>query len=311
MIKKAMELIGKHPFKQLARDPTSKNEKRVNDLLKKLEKDGAVDKKLLSALRLPVGSSQPPLFYGRVKLHKQDYPIRPIVSAVGSCTHKVAKTVERCLAPYSRKVPSYIKNTKELIDKLKEVEIGVDEVLMSFDVQSLFTSVPVNDALAAVSKRLRNDDSVKQRTGMADETIMTSLKLCLGITAFQFRGNPYELEDGPAMGSPVSPVVANIFMAELETKALEGFGCAPSVWYRYVDDVLSVVKRSLVQSLLDHLNGQHESITFTVEMEENGVLPFMDVVLKRSVSGKIETAVYRKPSHTERYLQFSSHRPLG
>ena len=72
--KKAMELIGKHPFKQLARDPTSKNEKRVNDLLKRLEKDGAIDKKLLSALRLPVGSSQPPLFYGRVKLHKQDYP---------------------------------------------------------------------------------------------------------------------------------------------------------------------------------------------------------------------------------------------
>ena len=42
----------------------------------------------------------------------------------------------------------------------------------------------------------------------------------------------YELEDGLAMGAPVLPVVANIFMAELETKALEGFGCAPSVWYR-------------------------------------------------------------------------------
>ena len=100
------------------------------------------------------------------------------------------------------------------------------------------------------------------------------------------------------MGSPVSPVVANIFMAELETKALEGLVCAPSVWYKYVDDVLSVVKRSLVQLLLDHLNGQHESITFTIEMEENGVLPFMDVVLKQSVNGKIETSVYQKQSHT-------------
>ena len=86
-----------------------------------------------------------------------------------------------------------MKNTKELIDKLKEVEIGVDEVLMSFDVQSLFTSVPVNDALAAVSKRLRNDDSVRQRTCMAGETIMALLKLCLGITTFQFQGKPYEL----------------------------------------------------------------------------------------------------------------------
>ena len=74
MIKKAMELIGKHPFKQLARDPTSKNEKGVDDLLKRLEKECAIDKKLLSALRLPVRSRQPALFYGRVKLHKQDYP---------------------------------------------------------------------------------------------------------------------------------------------------------------------------------------------------------------------------------------------
>ena len=84
---KAMELIGKQPVKQLARDSPSKNERRVNDLLKRLGKDGAIDKKLLSALRFRVGCSQPPLFYGRGKLHKQDYPIRPIVSAVGSCTH--------------------------------------------------------------------------------------------------------------------------------------------------------------------------------------------------------------------------------
>ena len=104
-----------------------------------------------------------------------------------SCTHKAAKTSARCLALYSKDVLSYINNTKELIGKLKEVEIGEDEVLVSFDVKSLFKSVPVNDDLAAASKRLRNDDSVRQRTGIADETIMTLLKLCLCITAFQFR----------------------------------------------------------------------------------------------------------------------------
>ena len=64
------------------------------------------------------------MLYGRVKLDKQDYPVRPIVSSVGSCTPKVAKMVARCLVPYSKEIFSKIKNTKELIDKLREAEIG-------------------------------------------------------------------------------------------------------------------------------------------------------------------------------------------
>ena len=111
------------------------------------------------------------------------------------------------------------------------------------------------------------------------------------------------------MGSPVSPPVANLFMADLESKALRSFSGAPSVWYRYVDDVLSIVKRSLVKDFLDHLNSQHGG--FTVEVDKEGRLPFMDVLLQRRENGMISTEVYRKPTHTERYLRFDSHHLLG
>ena len=88
-----MEVIGKEPFKVLTKDPTKRNEKRVNDELKQLAKNGSINKETYVYLRLSEGSSCAPLLYGRVKLHKEGYPLRPIVSSVGWRTYKVAKQV--------------------------------------------------------------------------------------------------------------------------------------------------------------------------------------------------------------------------
>ena len=66
-----------------------------------------------------------------------------------------------------------------------------------------------------------------------------------------------------------------------------------------------------VPSFLNHLNNVNKHIQFTVEEEENGVLPFLDVLLTRNIDGTIETSVYRKQTHTDRYLDFSSHHPLS
>ena len=80
----------------------------------------------------------------------------------------------------------------------------------------------------------------------------------------------------------------------------------PKVWYRYVTyEVFAVVKKIHVQNLLDHLNKQHPSIRFTVETEREGKLPYLDVRVSRVEIGAVE--VYRKPTHSSRYLQFSSH----
>ena len=114
-----------------------------------------------------------------------------------------------------------------------------------------------------------------------------------------------------AMGSPLSPIIADIFMVDLEEKAIAGAGgdIAPSVWKRYVDDVLSVVKRDKGQLLLDHLNKQHEKIRFTMEEERDGSMPFTDISFSRDEYGQVVREVYRKPTHTNRYVQFTSHHP--
>ena len=79
------------------------------------------------------------------------------------------------------------------------------------------------------------------------------------------------------MGSPVSPIIPNIFMEDLEDKTFATYDATPRVWYRFVDDVISVVKKHNVRGLLLHLNKQHGRIQFTMKMENSGSLHFMDL----------------------------------
>ena len=113
------------------------------------------------------------------------------------------------------------------------------------------------------------------------------------------------------MGSPISPVVANIFMNKIEETAISTFSLKPKVWYRFVDDVFLIVQRKHVYRLIVHLNQQETSITFTVEIENERRLPYLDVKVIRSLGGKLETSIYRKPTQTGRHLDFHSSHPTS
>ena len=116
------------------------------------------------------------------------------------------------------------------------------------------------------------------------------------------------MKDGFAMGSLVSPLIANLFMTEFEERAFASFEKEkPKKWQRN-NNVISIVKRSLVQELLD-LKSRHKNIQFTLEIEKDGSLPMLDILLHRTENGRINTTVFRKPAHTERCLPFISHYP--
>ena len=191
---------------------------------------------------------------------------------------------------------------------IKETTIEKDEIMVSFDVKSLFTSVPTRDATNIIEELIQNDETIEERTGMSPKTFMELAKLCLGTNEFQFQNKYYRLKDGLPMGSPASPVIANIFMIKLEQKALESFEHPPKTWHRFVDDIFTIVKRSQVKNLLHHLNKQHPNISFTVEEEQDNKLPYMDITVHR-VGNKLHTDVYRKPTHTGRYLNYNSNHP--
>ncbi len=111
------------------------------------------------------------------------------------------------------------------------------------------------------------------------------------------------------MASPVSAVVANLYMEFFEEEALNSAPVKPVLWKRYVDDIFCIVKKGSEKHLLDHLNSVRPSIKFTMEPDEDSKLPFLDCLLKRESDGMLTYTVYRKPAHTDRYLHFKSHHP--
>ena len=101
------------------------------------------------------------------------------------------------------------------------------------------------------------------------------LILCTKKVHFTFNGKTYIQTDGVAMGSPLGPVLADIFMIELEKSLLPERTSYISYWKRYVDDIICLIKIEYVDNILSVLNGFDNNIKFTVEEEKEGMLPFL------------------------------------
>ena len=112
------------------------------------------------------------------------------------------------------------------------------------------------------------------------------------------------------MGSPVSPIVCNLYMEHLEQIAITTAPHPPEWWYRYVDDTHTKLKKEHAQEFTDHLNSLDPDIKFTTEGEEDKSLAFLDTSTVIQADGSLEIKIYRKPTHTDQYLHFSSNHPL-
>ena len=111
------------------------------------------------------------------------------------------------------------------------------------------------------------------------------------------------------MGGPTSAIVSEIYMQSLETTAITTADHPPKVWERHVDDVFSIVHKSYLQALLEQINNLHPQTQFTKEKENNSILPFLDTLVQRNHDKTISVKIYRKPTHTNHYLKYTSHNP--
>jgi hypothetical protein len=120
----------------------------------------------------------------------------------------------------------------------------------------------------------------------------------------------YKQTDGVAMGSPLGPILADIFMAMLEDKCRTLID--QLVFYgRYVDDILVIANsEEQFNTFMKMFNEMHSNLKVTCEYENNDSLSFLDVKVQRRADGSLRRTVYRKPTWTGQYLNFQSFQPL-
>ena len=181
--------------------------------------------------------------------------------------------------------------------------------MVSFDVESLFTNVPIDAAVQTALQKLEDDASLADRTTLTPAQIADLLNFVLRSTYFQYNGSIYEQLEGAAMGSPVSAVIANVYMESSEQQATFTSASKPRIWKRYVDDTFTILDRGNVDSFLQHLNNQQPSIRFTMETENDYKLAFLDTAVSRESGGRLTTNVNRKPTHSDQYVAYDSHHP--
>ena len=309
-IMKAKHLLNQPTYKKMTEDPTSKQRARLIKLLRNIKAEGGITEEQYKKM-YPTGAGAPK-FYGLPKIHKQDTPLRPIVSSTGTVSYNTSKELARILKPLVGKSQHHLQNTKDFIQQLKEVKLQQDETIISYDVKALFTSVPIQPVLNIIKNRLENDQQLQQRTSMSVNQITSLLEYCLRSTYFVLQGEYYEQLEGAAMGSPLSPIIANIYMEEFEIRALSTSPNPPTLWKRFVDDTFVVIQTAHKEDFFHHINSLEDSIQFTAEdIQADRSLPFLDVLVTPQPDGTLTTSVYRKPTHTNQYLQWHSHQSIS
>ncbi|KAL0870054.1 hypothetical protein ABMA27_006218 [Loxostege sticticalis] len=285
-------------YKPVSYNPTARVTRRIRTLIQEHQELFAED--VFTHLH-KAKNVQPPKLYGLPKIHKSNVPLRPIVSQIDSPTYDLAKHVAGVLQPLVGKTSSYVKDSMHFIELIKNISMEPGDIMVSFDVESLFTNVPLKDCLEVIKDRLFDNE-------LPSEYVVL-LQNCLDGNYLLYRGQYYLQIDGVAMGSPVAPVIANIWMEHFEERALASGPGIVKFWKRYVDDIFCIMNgnQTEVEQYLQHLNTVHPKVKFTYEMEKNRSMAFLDVRVTVRPDGTLAHSVYRKPTHTDRYLHASSH----
>ena len=163
--------------------------------------------------------------------------------------------------------------------KIKNEKIPENYEMVSFDVKSLFTSVPLEHTIDITIKRIYAKHEIT--TVFTRPEMKKLLTICTKNVHFSFNNNIYIQIDGVAMGSPLGPVLANIFMVELESVLFPKLNDHVKKWRRFVDDTFVYNKRGSIEYVLSMINSFHDNIKSTYEQENNNRLPFLDVLFIR------------------------------
>ena len=284
-------------YEKLQSDPLSNKASNFNTKLKRILKNPELIKQFKTI------NPSLPYMYGLPKTHKEGCPLRPIISNINAPTYKLSKWLAKHLSPAVGRISAaHIKNTQDFVDRLDHLQLP-DGRLVSLDVNSLFTKVPVDEAISLPRRVIPN---LNLDLPIAANKFVDLVELCLSDNVFQVNNEFYRQKFGLSMGNSLSPILACLFMEYFETELLPRIAPPNFIWFRYIDDVFSVWPDNLdFDHFFSNLNNLHASIKFKYEWEEDNKLPFLDVLINKDYHD-VKLSVYRKRTHSNAYIHYFS-----
>jgi len=305
-------------YRPLANELYPETAKKIYFALDKICRQGAITLKQLNYLKPKVNELNSRYFYLLPKIHKNRSvwpqpdmpPGRPIVADVDTESSRVCAFIDYFLQPVSNRHPSYLKDTYHFIEKIRNFEVLPSDLLISADVESLYTNMRINLIIDSIREAFRDFPDPTR----PDEGILELLSLTLHNNDFEFDEKFYLQICGIAMGRKYAPSAANIYLRSFDKKAMNDFHIKPKLYSRFLDDIFGVWPGTREQ-LLQYQNFLNNlipgiKVTFTVR---DWVIEFLDTRVYKSLdqSGKctLQTKVYCKPTDTHQLLHRTSNHP--
>ena len=281
---------------------------RISNVLRKLKNNGSMTESTYQRLN-PTGS-QPSVLYGLAKVHKptvNNIPkLRPILSAINSPTYKLSKYLNSLLKPFTTNEHT-VKDSFAFAAEIQTQQTS--NYMASLDVDSLFTNIPLSETINICCNVLFRGKPLVD--GLTQSEFRQLLTLATTESLILFNGNYYQQIDGVAMGSPLGPTLANIFLGQNEVKWLNDCpsSCKPLYYRRYVDDLFLLFRGpECVDIFKNYMNSKHSNINFSSESEIEDSIPFLDVFITR-INEHFTTSIYRKPTFSGVYTNYDSFLP--
>ena len=288
------------PKRKNEKNPILKEEERILALLKSLKNENKITESLFLKMK-PIGS-QPARLYGLAKIHKRDVPTRPVLSMPGSSYYKIASQIADWLSVVDE--CNINSSTKSISDSLRDIKLQNDDVLVSFDVSSLYTNVPVYEAIEECTNLLY---SGKYKEPPVDKNTFKKLaEICSCNVVMLTHDGYYKQTDGLAMGSPPAPLLANGWMHKFDP-IVKDDAC---LFARYMDDYLRNIKAESIDEKLEEINNLHPSLKFTIEYEKDRSLPFLDMLIQRTPEADLTSTWYSKKTDTGLLMNFHALAPI-
>ena len=306
-------------YKPLQNDPTNHLKDVITDEINNMHDQKIISENEYKYLNEDLQKPRTPVFYGLPKIHKvfkKIPPMRPIISGFKSCTARLSEYIDSFLKYQARKCKSYIKDTNEFLIKLRSLKsIPINSIMVTMDVTSLYTNIDHEEGAQACFEKLET----RQNKHVSSTLLKKLILLVLKSNIFKFGTAFYQQIKGTAMGTPMAPNYANLFMDKFETNILKSYykktGIRPLIWVRFIDDIFFIWTEG-EQSLNEFIEFA-QSFSTTTSMKSNikfevhqstDRVNFLDVSVLLQ-NGIITTTIYSKPTDSHLYLNVNSSHP--